>query len=135
MGKRYSLPGKERDAVIERIRKTLEERGVVFAVVFGGALDKAAFHGIDVGVYAGFEADSVSFALYAEELSAKLTRVAGIPVDVVILNHAPMWLRYRALKGVVIVDRDPVLRVSLKLAAIDNILLKARRWEETRQLD
>jgi len=39
-----------------------------------------------------------------------------------VLNYAPMWLRLRALKGRVIVDKDPLLRLALKLAAIDNTI-------------
>lgn len=46
------------------------------------------------------------------------------------LNHAPTWIKYGALEGMIIVDMNPVLRVSLKLAAIDNVLLEAQRLDE-----
>ena len=76
-----------------------------------------------MGVYlGGFRGDDIDAAVYAEKLSVELAEQAGVPVDVVVLNYAPMWLRLRALKGRVIVDKDPLLRLALKLAAIDNAI-------------
>ncbi|MEM4639012.1 MAG: hypothetical protein QW394_08710 [Thermofilaceae archaeon] len=70
----------------------------------------------------GFRGDDIDAAVYAEKLSVELAEQAGVPVDVVVLNYAPMWLRLRALKGRVIVGKDPLLKLALKLAAIDNAI-------------
>jgi len=122
LGKTYSLPIEEREAIINRLCELLKSKSeVVFAVVFGGFLEKQLFRDLDLGVYIkNFRGDIIDAAVYAEKLSAELTREIGIPVDVVVLNYAPMWLRLRALKGKVIIDKDPILRLALKLAAIDN---------------
>ena len=127
LGRVYSLSTEEREVIIERLRRVLELRGdIAFAVVFGGFLEKPFFRDVDLGVYLkGFQGDIIDAAVYAEEASAELTREIGIPVDVVVLNYAPMWLRLRALKGKVIVDRDPMLRLALKLAAIDNHIISS----------
>jgi len=122
--KARSMPMEEREAVIKLVSRALEERKeIVFAVVFGGFLERPVFRDLDVGVYlGGFRGDAIDAAVYAEGLSVELTKRAGVPVDVVVLNYAPMWLRLRALKGRVIVDKDPLLRLALKLAAIDNTI-------------
>lgn len=120
--KSRSMPVGEREAIIGLLSTILEARGdVVFTVVFGGFLERPVFHDLDLGVYLrDFKGDAIDAAVYAENLSAELTKQVGVPVDVVMLNYAPMWLRLRALKGRVIVDKDPLLRLALKLAAIDN---------------
>ena len=51
-----------------------------------------------------------------------LSNRIGIPVDVVVINFAPMWLKKRILEGRVLIDRDPILRLSLKLAVMDNLV-------------
>ncbi|MEM2372682.1 MAG: hypothetical protein QW291_09210 [Thermofilaceae archaeon] len=41
-----------------------------------------------MGVYlGGFRGDDIDAAVYAEKLSVKLTKQAGVPVDVVVLNY------------------------------------------------
>lgn len=123
LGRAYRLSRDERNRLIERLQGVLKARDeVLFAVVFGSFLTAPAFHDLDLAVYLREPRDILDSAVYAERLSVELTKMLGLPVDVVVLNHAPMWLRLRALKGVVVVDRDPVLRLALKLAAIDNSL-------------
>ena len=124
LGKTYTLSMEKRVIILKRLREVLEPRGrLVFVVIFGSFISKSFFRDIDLGVYLKeFHGDAVDAAVYAEELSAELTRRIGIPIDVVVLNYAPMWLKLRALKGKVIIDRDPIQRLALKLAAIDNHL-------------
>ena len=97
-------------------------------------MEERPFRDIDIGVYLahGTRAggDIVEAALYAEELSVELSRLVGLPVDVVVLNHAPAWLLHRALRGRVILDRDPVLRARLYLMALDT--LSPARWHRGR---
>lgn len=130
LGKAYRLSRNDRGRLIERLRAALTDRDeVLFALVFGSFLDAHVFHDLDLAVYVRGLQDVLDSAVYAEKLSAELTKILSLPVDVVVLNHAPMWLRLRALKGVVVVDRDPLLRLALKLAAMDNNLaaLRGRR--------
>ena len=126
LGKVYSLPFKEREKVLQVLSKELESRReIVFAVVFGSFLTSKVFHDIDIGIYLYRPCDVLRDYEYAENLSRELEKKVNLPIDVVVLNHTPMWLKYRALKGKVIVDRDPILRLALKLAAIDNMLSRA----------
>ena len=120
----YSLPMEERNKIIERLRDALKPRNdLIFAVVFGSFLENQFFRDIDLGVYLkDFNGDEIDAAVYAERLSAELTKKIRIPIDVVVLNYAPMWLKLRALKGKTIIDKDPTLRLALKLATMDNRL-------------
>ena len=131
----YRLSGEEKERILALLADRLSSRAeLIFAIVFGGFLEERPFRDIDVGVYLahGTRAgeDIVEAALYAEELSAELSKLVGLPVDVVVLNHAPVWLLYRALKGRVILDRDPVLRARLYLMALDT--LSPARWHRGR---
>ena len=120
----YSLPMEERNKIIERLRDALKPRNdLIFAVVFGGFLERPFFRDVDLGIYLkDFNGDEIDAAVYAEKLSAELTKKIRIPVDVVVLNYTPMWIKLRALKGKTIIDKDPTLRLALKLATIDNHL-------------
>ncbi len=114
------------DDVAKTLAEELETRDeVIFAVIFGSLLKGKGFHDIDVGLYVDKKVvgDIVESSAYAEEVSGKLTRKVEAPVDVVVLNYTPMWLVRRALKGIVLVDKDPILRAALWLASIDNIYI------------
>ncbi len=130
LGKPHYLSKDERARVVQLLAKELESCAeVVFAVIFGGFLEERAFRDVDVGVYVDRKEvkDMVASSAYADELSGRLTKRAELPVDVVVLNYAPLWLVRRALKGVVILDRDPVLRMALWLASIDNAYIARAR--------
>jgi len=47
---------------------------------------------------------------YDVELSREIEKTLKIPVDIVILNHAPDRLVYRALQGLLIKDEDEEFR-------------------------
>ena len=118
------LPREEKERVLERLAEQLASKPeIVFAVAFGGFLEDRPFRDVDIGVYLarGTRAaeDVVEAALYAEDLGLELSDLVGLPVDVVVLNHVRPGLLYRALRGRVLVDRDPILRIRLYLMALD----------------
>lgn len=128
----YTATREQRDAVLRSLREVLErEEDVVLALAFGGFVQRERFRDIDVAVFIGREVGYAEAAAYAEELAAKLSRAAGYPVDVVVLNHAPAWIRKSALRGVPICVRDPAILAALWLNAIDEeALLDAQPSEE-----
>ena len=121
----------ERRRLLALLARRLASRpDIIFAVAFGGFLEDRPFRDLDIGVYLSRVAraaeDVIEASLYAEDLASELSGVADLPVDVVVLNHAPPWLLYRALRGKVLVDKDPILRARLYLMAMDNLALV--RW-------
>lgn len=66
--------------------------------------------------------DLLDAAAYAEELSSRLTTLVGLPVDVVVLNFAPTWLRRRAFSGRELVAKDELLYATLWANVLDEEL-------------
>ena len=96
--------------VEERLRKALEEHGeVVFAYLHGSVLETEHFRDANVAVYFN---ESVGDPLKKElSLAAELEEKLGLEVDVRALNDAPPAFRYRAVKGNLLTDRNPKLRL------------------------
>jgi len=94
----FRLSPKEREEILVKLRELLESRDeVVLAVVFGGFLEDRDFHDIDIGVY--LDPSKFDYWLkmldFLDEISEELSKQVSIPVDHVLLNEAPQWLRYK----------------------------------------
>ncbi|HDI75452.1 MAG TPA: nucleotidyltransferase domain-containing protein [Thermoprotei archaeon] len=122
IGKAHYIPPEEKKKIVEKIRRVLStEENIVFATIFGGFLENRAVHDIDIAVYLAKITDFLEDQLWAQKLSQKLSKTIKLPVDIIILNYAPLWLTYRALKNkIILVDKNPILRTQLYLTAIDN---------------
>lgn len=108
--KLHKLLKEERLKVIERLAGAIERRSeIVFANAFGSFVEETPFHDIDIGVYLRTNRD----LSYAVELAAELEKEAGFPVDVRILNSAPVSFLYHAIKGVLLLDRDEDMRAEI----------------------
>lgn len=81
-----------------------DEPDVIFAYLHGSFLGDRPFHDIDVGVY--LNTPSVEHTRRVVELSDRLSRHTGYPVDVRALNEAPVPFVFRALQGELLVSRD-----------------------------
>jgi len=118
----YELGPGEREEVARRLAEALwKEEMVALAFLFGSFLD-GAFRDVDVAVYLSGEVDLLDAAVYAEELSSRLTSLVGLPVDVVALNFAPAWLLRRAMAGRELIVRDEALYAALWASALDEEL-------------
>lgn len=87
------------------IRQTLRERlleckQVRFAYLLGSFTLKGSFEDIDVAVYVAPETlqymDTLALSF---DIADILERAVGLPVDVVILNRAPLALQFEAARG------------------------------------
>ncbi|QDA30590.1 nucleotidyltransferase domain-containing protein [Thermococcus indicus] len=102
---RLSIP--ERDALKERIRACLASREeVLFAYLHGSFLENRPFRDIDVAVFVG----SKPGRFYEMELEDELSRLTGFPVDVRLLNDAPVEFRFHVIGGELIFSRDEKAR-------------------------
>lgn len=109
---RYTIQQEAREAVVCRLTAELEkESAVAFAYLHGSLLDSDTVHDVDVGLYLR-ESDAERGAAVASALSARLTAVAGLPVDVRVLNEAPLSFVYHVLRGRLLVCLDEVLLTS-----------------------
>ncbi len=109
---RYTIQPDVREALVCRLTAELEKESVVeFAYLHGSLLDSEAVHDVDVGLYLR-ESEAERSSVVASDLSARLTAVAGLPVDVRVLNEAPLSFVYHVLRGRLLVCRDEELLMS-----------------------
>ncbi len=99
-----------REEIEERLRKALERhREVVFAYLHGSILETEHFRDVDVALY--FDESVGNFLKKELSLAVELEEELGLEVDVRALNDAPPAFRYRAIKGKLLLDRNPELRL------------------------
>lgn len=110
----YHLSGGEREERLARLRDALAAEGaVVFAYVFGSFTEERAFEDVDIAVLLDPGAAATDDALSAQlRLAARLENAAGLPVDLVLLNDAPLGLRAAALAGRLLDSRDEARRLA-----------------------
>ncbi|RLI60839.1 MAG: nucleotidyltransferase domain-containing protein [Candidatus Thorarchaeota archaeon] len=99
-----------RQETVERLSEMLtEEREVVFAYLYGSFMESGA-RDIDIAIYVdeGLVDDALRYQL---RLSTKIEMAVRFPVDVLILNHAPMKLQYQAIKGRLLICKDNEMRL------------------------
>ena len=106
MRRLYRLDPQRRAEVMSRLAEELaHEQEALFAYVYGSFLDSEGFHDVDVGVYVKVEAPERLLTL-ALVLAQRLSERVTLPVDVRILNLAPVSFRYHVLTGKVLCSRD-----------------------------
>jgi uncharacterized protein len=95
-----------RQRVLDRLTDTLAgHEPVVFAYAHGSFIRGDAFRDIDVAIWttpaAGHRVDL--------ELSVALSQAVGYPVDVRVVNHAPVPFLFHVLRGRLLLARDEPL--------------------------
>jgi uncharacterized protein len=80
---------------------------ILFAVLYGSASEGETFRDLDVGIMLDRAQVPASFDLnYAFSLGENLQKVLRFPVDVRVLNDAPLPFRYNVSRGIPLVVRD-----------------------------
>lgn len=77
---------------------------VAFAYLHGSFAQGLPYHDLDVALYlSSVPEDTFEYGM---QLSVELTQRLGFPVDVRILNEAPLGFQHSALQGEVLLVRD-----------------------------
>jgi hypothetical protein len=109
----------DREAVIAHLTAALTalDRGLAAAWLFGSAARGEARPGSDVDVAVLLRDDpEPTLAGLRADLADSLTEALGRPVDLVVLNGAPVDLVHRVLRdGVLLLDRDPSRRIAFEV--------------------
>ena len=112
----------DREQIVARLRRELEARPEIVLVLLHGSFPRGgAYRDIDVAIWLdpGRLSREERFR-YALDLSVHLHLQLGGPIDVRVLNDAPLAFRYHALQGRPLVVRDE--------AFLDE--LRARTWDD-----
>lgn len=107
----------EREIILNATRQHLAaDPRVLFAYAHGSFLENRPIHDLDVAVYLDSE-DKGEMHRFARDLAASLEQaispVVRLPVDVRVLNRAPLGFRYHAFCGKLLFSRDEDLRTRL----------------------
>ena len=115
MNKKKNLDALNRERVVGQIVSYLEEKGegIVVVYLFGSFNTEDEFSDIDLGIIVN---DSMrDFLDFEIGLEAGLQKAVKYPVDVRVLNHAPISFCQNVIRfGRVIIDRDPNLRADFQ---------------------
>ena len=106
----YQLDPPAVDRVIAGIETALNCRpDVQFGVIFGSFIERNRFRDVDLGVWTTETAGS----RVDVDLAARLSEELGLPIDVRLLNKAPVPFLFHALRGRAVTVRDERLLAEL----------------------
>jgi predicted nucleotidyltransferase len=106
IGRLHQIDERERTRIEQCIASELAaDPGVLFGYLYGSFAESQPFHDIDVGVHlATIHADKATPA--ALVLAQRMSERTRKPVDVRILNLAPVSFVYHVLRGQLVFCRD-----------------------------
>jgi len=102
----------ERNEPVASLKATLAERlknhlEIVFALLYGSAMEGGAFHDMDVGIYVDRTSIAPSNDLDCMlALSEELSHDMPYQVDVRVINDAPLAFRYNVSRGQELIVND-----------------------------
>ena len=109
--KRHSLKSSEKEKVIETLSSYLlrQRQDIAAAYLFGSFIVRDVFADIDLAVLTHIDLERVlTFEL---DLERELEKICNYPVDVRILNAAPLSFCKNVIReGRIILDREPNFR-------------------------
>ncbi len=109
----YPLHKVDRHQITELLTDELaQEPNLAFGYLYGSVLEQDSIHDVDVGIYL-FPSQYQSSLEQTVGLGDKLSRTLKIPVDVRILNNAPISFLYHVLRGQLLLYRDEDLLSSV----------------------
>lgn len=123
--KTFYLPQAERHRVLEDLAAQLamyEE--ILFAYAYGSFLEDQRFRDLDAAVWVQREKlQGITFH-YEDTLTIELARQLKLsfPLDLRIMNEAPVSFQYRVSQGRLLLDRDPNYRVEMISRAVARYL-------------
>jgi len=97
----FKLSKKEKEIIKKKIKNILKKEKIVgFAYLFGGFVEEEEFRDIDIGVYILPEKyKPLEETDMIIELSIKIEKEVKIPVDIIIMNSANPYLKFRIING------------------------------------
>ncbi|MFW6297974.1 MAG: nucleotidyltransferase domain-containing protein [Desulfosalsimonas sp.] len=106
---------REKENLLNQVYMHLEQHPeIMFAFAHGSFIEGGPFRDLDIAIFLNpkFLSD-ISFR-YEMQIESRIKKELKIPfkVDVRILNRAPLSFRYHALRGRLLLDREPDARIA-----------------------
>ncbi len=120
--KSRTISDEQRDRLIGRLQALFRGRPEILVGILHGSFHSGGpFRDVDVALYIDpGRIESTTFREYETDLGVRLSGEIGLPIDIRVLNDAPVAFRYHALKGTVLLVREADF--------LDE--LRARTWDE-----
>lgn len=105
---RQHAPAEYTAALKDNLVHQLQERPEIqFAVLYGSASEGYPYHDLDVGVYVDRALIPARQDLnYMFTLAEQLTQALACPIDVRVINDAPLTFRYNVSRGQTLIVND-----------------------------
>jgi predicted nucleotidyltransferase len=109
----YAITAEQRKQVVRRITESLRVHpSIVFAYLYGSVLDGDQVHDVDIGLY--LEKDGIARTrTLVDQLTSQLTADLHVPLDIRVLNSAPVTFLYHVFRGELLFSRNDELLTSL----------------------
>ena len=109
----HTVSPAQREQICMRLQKELGQvPGIQFAYLYGSLLDSDRIHDVDVGLFLDGLTTAHQTTLL-DNLSVTLRAAVHIPVDLRILNDAPLTFLYHVLRGRLLFCRDEAFLTDL----------------------
>ena len=100
----HSIGKTQKNSITKTIVGMLKRRREIISAYLHGSFLESCFRDIDVAIYIDEENENV---LYELNLERELEEIVGVPVDIRILNRAPLSFRFRVIEdGVLLFSKD-----------------------------
>ena len=102
----------DKGKIIHQLKKVVcEEKDILFAYLHGSFLEESGFNDIDIALYAEEKiVKRISVVDFEISLSLKIEKIIRQPVDMKLLNTAPLAFKYQASRGRLLFSRDEIKR-------------------------
>jgi hypothetical protein len=102
------MSAEQKDRLTRELQELLHGRSeILFVLLHGPFLAGNPFRDVDLALYVEPRLiGGATFREYEIDLGVRLSETVGLPVDVRVLNDAPVAFRYHALKGAVLFVRE-----------------------------
>jgi len=104
----YKFSEEQKTQILSVIREVLaREDEIIFAMVYGSFVEDLPFRDIDLGIYVK-NLNTTSYFDYEFDISQKvqLALESNIPIDVRIVNLAPLPFKFRVITGMLLFTQD-----------------------------
>jgi len=122
--KKSEVKGLEKEKLTKGIKRLLEDKiEILFSYLHGSFMEDIKFNDIDVAIYVDENMVSREKAMdYEFALSDELEDAVKLPVDVKVINYAPLAFQYHATAGKILTCRDEEFMAD-KVAGIRSLYL------------
>ncbi|GAB6887213.1 nucleotidyltransferase domain-containing protein [Desulfothermus okinawensis JCM 13304] len=140
----FYLNKKERDKIQIVLKESLIDIDkIIFCYIYGSFVSEMPFRDIDIGIYLRPEIENNSILIdldignYIENIIVDKLKEKGpgyIPIDIKILNQAPVTFSYHVIKGTLLFSRNEDIRVGWTVWVVTRYLdLKPIRYKALKE--